>query len=348
MTTANAEAPLPATSSSPAPQLNATNPTANTEKTTKEANDVQERTQEPSQAPALSPHLASLEAEAIEILREVAGQFERPALLFSGGKDSVVVLELAKRAFAPSPVPFELVHVDTGHNFPEVIEFRDKVAADPRVNLHVALVQDWIDSGAIQERPDGTRNPLQTVPLVETIQNRGYDAVLGGARRDEEKARAKERVFSVRDSFGGWNPRRQRPELWGLYNGRHQVGENIRVFPISNWTEADVWDYIRDRDVEVPAIYYSHQREVFERNGMWLTPGEWGGPKEGEELVTKTVRYRTVGDMSCTGAVLSEATSIEDVIDEIRTSTTTERGATRADDKLSESSMEDRKKEGYF
>ncbi|MCX2163433.1 sulfate adenylyltransferase subunit CysD [Corynebacterium auriscanis] len=348
MTTANAEAPLPATSASPAPQLNATNPTANTEKTTKEANDVQERTQEPSQAPALSPHLASLEAEAIEILREVAGQFERPALLFSGGKDSVVVLELAKRAFAPSPVPFELVHVDTGHNFPEVIEFRDKVAADPRVNLHVALVQDWIDSGAIQERPDGTRNPLQTVPLVETIQNRGYDAVLGGARRDEEKARAKERVFSVRDSFGGWNPRRQRPELWGLYNGRHQVGENIRVFPISNWTEADVWDYIRDRDVEVPAIYYSHQREVFERNGMWLTPGEWGGPKEGEELVTKTVRYRTVGDMSCTGAVLSEATSIEDVIDEIRTSTTTERGATRADDKLSESSMEDRKKEGYF
>ncbi|WJY72022.1 sulfate adenylyltransferase subunit CysD [Corynebacterium auriscanis] len=348
MTTANAEAPLPATSSSPAPQLNATNPTANTEKTTKEANDVQERTQESSHAPALSPHLASLEAEAIEILREVAGQFERPALLFSGGKDSVVVLELAKRAFAPSPVPFELVHVDTGHNFPEVIEFRDKVAADPRVNLHVALVQDWIDSGAIQERPDGTRNPLQTVPLVETIQNRGYDAVLGGARRDEEKARAKERVFSVRDSFGGWNPRRQRPELWGLYNGRHQVGENIRVFPISNWTEADVWDYIRDRDVEVPAIYYSHQREVFERNGMWLTPGEWGGPKEGEELVTKTVRYRTVGDMSCTGAVLSEATSIEDVIDEIRTSTTTERGATRADDKLSESSMEDRKKEGYF
>ena len=191
---------------------------------------------------ALSPHLASLEAEAIEILREVAGQFDRPALLFSGGKDSVVVLELAKRAFHPAPVPFELVHVDTGHNFPEVIEFRDKIAADPKVTLHVAAVQDWIDSGAIQERPDGTRNPLQTVPLVETIQNRGYDAVLGGARRDEEKARAKERVFSVRDSFGGWNPRRQRPELWGLYNGRHQVGENIRVFPISNWTEADVWD----------------------------------------------------------------------------------------------------------
>lgn len=301
-----------------------------------------------TELPTLSPHLASLEAEAIEILREVAGQFERPALLFSGGKDSVVVLELAKRAFAPAAVPFELVHVDTGHNFPEVIEFRDRVAEDPRISLHVAHVQDWIDSGAIQERPDGTRNPLQTVPLVETIQNRGYDAVLGGARRDEEKARAKERVFSVRDSFGGWNPRRQRPELWGLYNGRHQAGENIRVFPISNWTEADIWDYLRDRDVEIPGIYYSHDREVFNRGGMWLTAGEWGGPAEGETVETKTVRYRTVGDMSCTGAVLSDAGTIDEVIDEIRLSTTTERGATRADDKLSESSMEDRKKEGYF
>jgi len=296
----------------------------------------------------LSPHLASLEAEAIEILREVAGQFDRPGLLFSSGKDSVVVLELAKRAFAPAAVPFELIHVDTGHNFPEVIEFRDRVAADPRISLHVALVQDWIDSGAVQERPDGTRNPLQTVPLVETIQNRGYDAVIGGARRDEEKARAKERVFSVRDSFGGWNPRRQRPELWGLYNGRHQAGENIRVFPISNWTEADIWEYIRDRDVEIPQIYYAHRREVFNRNGMWLTAGDWGGPKEGETVETRTVRYRTVGDMSCTGAVLSEAATVDEVIEEIRSSTTTERGATRADDKLSESSMEDRKKEGYF
>ena len=305
------------------------------------------QTQNPSTS-VLSPHLAALEAESIEILREVAGQFDRPALLFSGGKDSVVVLELAKRAFAPAAVPFELLHVDTGHNFPEVIEFRDKIAEDPRITLRVAHVQDWIDSGVLQERPDGTRNPLQTVPLVETIQEQNYDAVLGGARRDEEKARAKERVFSVRDSFGGWNPRRQRPEMWGLYNGRHQAGENIRVFPISNWTEADIWDYIRDREVEVPQIYYAHQRDVFERGGMWLTAGEWGGPKEGEEIVTKTVRYRTVGDMSCTGAVLSDATSIEDVIDEIRQSTTTERGATRADDKLSESSMEDRKKEGYF
>ena len=245
-------------------------------------------------------------------------------------------------------MPFELIHVDTGHNFPEVIEFRERIAADPRISLHVAHVQDWIDSGAIQERPDGTRNPLQTVPLVETIQNRGYDAVLGGARRDEEKARAKERVFSVRDSFGGWNPRRQRPELWGLYNGRHQAGENIRVFPISNWTEADIWDYIKARNVEIPEIYYSHQREVFNRGGMWLTAGEWGGPKEGETVETKTVRYRTVGDMSCTGAVLSDAATIDDVIEEIKASTTTERGATRADDKLSESSMEDRKKEGYF
>ena len=296
----------------------------------------------------LSPHLASLEAEAMEILREVAGQFERPALLFSGGKDSVVVLECAKRAFAPAPVPFELVHVDTGHNFPEVIEFRDRIAEDPRITLHVAAVQDWIDSGAIQERPDGTRNPLQTVPLVETIADAGYDAVMGGARRDEEKARAKERVFSVRDSFGGWNPRRQRPELWGLYNGRHQAGENIRVFPISNWTEADIWDYIKARNVEIPDIYYSHDREVFNRGGMWLTAGDWGGPKEGETVETRTVRYRTVGDMSCTGAVLSDAATIDDVIDEIRLSTTTERGATRADDKLSESSMEDRKKEGYF
>ncbi|AGP30001.1 sulfate adenylyltransferase subunit 2 [Corynebacterium terpenotabidum Y-11] len=296
----------------------------------------------------LSPHLASLEAEAIEILREVAGQFDRPGLLFSSGKDSVVVLELAKRAFAPAAVPFELIHVDTGHNFPEVIEFRERIAADPRISLHVAHVQDWIDSGAVQERPDGTRNPLQTVPLVETIQNRGYDAVLGGARRDEEKARAKERVFSVRDSFGGWNPRRQRPELWGLYNGRHQAGENIRVFPISNWTEADIWDYIKARDVEIPEIYYAHQREVFNRGGMWLTAGEWGGPREDEPVETRTVRYRTVGDMSCTGAVLSEASTIDEVIEEIKASTTTERGATRADDKLSESSMEDRKKEGYF
>lgn len=296
----------------------------------------------------LDPRLAALEAEAIDIIRQTAGQFDKIALLFSGGKDSVLVLELAKRAFAPAPPPLELLHVDTGHNFPEVIEFRDSVAAEPGIKLHVAEVQDWIDRGVLKERADGTRNPLQTVPLVETIADRGYDAVMGGARRDEEKARAKERVFSVRDSFGGWDPRRQRPELWGLYNGRHAAGENIRVFPISNWTEADVWAYIEARDIELPPIYYSHQREVFNRGGMWLAPGEWGGPKDGEELETRTVRYRTVGDMSCTGAVESDATTIEEVMEELRKSKLTERGATRADDKLSESSMEDRKKEGYF
>ncbi len=296
----------------------------------------------------LDPRLAELEAEAIDIIRQTAGQFDRPALLFSGGKDSVLVLELAKRAFAPAPVPLELLHVDTGHNFPEVIAFRDRVAAEPGITLRVARVQDWIDRGALAERADGTRNPLQTVPLVETIAERRYDAVLGGARRDEEKARAKERVFSVRDSFGGWDPRRQRPELWGLYNGRHAAGENVRVFPISNWTEADVWAYIDARGIELPPIYFAHRREVFRRGGMWLAPGEWGGPRDGETVEVRTVRYRTVGDMSCTGAVESTAADLPAIRAEIAASTLTERGATRADDRLSESSMEDRKKEGYF
>ena len=296
----------------------------------------------------LSPHLQDLESESIHILREVAGQFDKVGLLFSGGKDSVVVLELARRAFAPAAVPFELLHVDTGHNFPEVIDFRDRVVAETGVRLRVAKVQDWIDRGDLVERPDGTRNPLQTVPLVETIAEQGYDAVLGGARRDEERARAKERVFSIRDSFGGWDPRRQRPELWHLYNGGHLPGENVRVFPISNWTEADIWEYIGARGIALPEIYFAHERTVFERDGMWLTPGDWGGPREGETLEVKRVRYRTVGDMSCTGAVLSDATTVEDVIAEIATSTLTERGATRADDRLSESAMEDRKKEGYF
>ena len=296
----------------------------------------------------LDPRLAALEAESIDIIRQTAGQFDRPALLFSGGKDSVLVLELAKRAFAPAPVPLELLHVDTGHNFPEVIAFRDKIAAQPGITLRVAHVQDWIDRGELTERADGTRNPLQTVPLVETIADAGYDAVMGGARRDEEKARAKERVFSVRDSFGGWDPRRQRPELWGLYNGRHAAGENVRVFPISNWTETDVWEYIGARGIELPEIYFSHQREVFNRGGMWLAPGEWGGLRDGESVEVRTVRYRTVGDMSCTGAVESTATELSDIRAEIAASTLTERGATRADDKLSESSMEDRKKEGYF
>ena len=297
---------------------------------------------------SLSPHLHDLEAESIHILREVAGQFDKVGLLFSGGKDSVVVFELARRAFAPATVPFELLHVDTGHNFPEVIEFRDQLVEKTGARLHVAKVQDWIDRGELQERPDGTRNPLQSVPLVETINERGYDAVLGGARRDEERARAKERIFSVRDSFGGWDPRRQRPELWDLYNGGKMADENIRVFPISNWTETDIWEYIGARGLELPPIYYSHERELFNRNGMWLAPGEWGGPQDGEELQTKTVRYRTVGDMSCTGAVESTAATPAEVLTEISASTQSERGATRADDKLSESAMEDRKKEGYF
>ena len=296
----------------------------------------------------LSPHLKDLENESIHILREVAGQFDKVGILFSGGKDSVVVFELARRAFAPATVPFELVHVDTGHNFPEVIDFRDRLVEESGARLHVARVQDWIDRGDLQERPDGTRNPLQSVPLVETIAEREYDAVCGGARRDEERARAKERIFSIRDSFGGWDPRRQRPELWDLYNGGKMAGENVRVFPISNWTESDIWEYIGARELELPSIYYSHEREVFKRNGMWLAPGEWGGPAEGEELETRTVRYRTVGDMSCTGAVESTAATPDEVLAEISISTLSERGATRADDKLSESAMEDRKKEGYF
>ena len=296
----------------------------------------------------LSPHLKDLENESIHILREVAGQFDRVALLFSGGKDSVVVFELARRAFAPAAVPFELLHVDTGHNFPEVIEFRDRLVEQTGARLRVAAVQDWIDRGDVVERPDGTRNPLQTIPLVDTINEVGYGAVLGGARRDEERARAKERVFSVRDSFGGWDPRRQRPELWNLYNGEHLPGENIRVFPISNWTEADVWEYIGARDIQLPPIYFAHEREVFQRDGMWLTAGEWGGTRDGETVQVKRVRYRTVGDMSCTGAVLSNAATVDEVIAEIAASRLTERGATRADDRLSESAMEDRKKEGYF
>ena len=296
----------------------------------------------------LSPHLKDLENESIHILREVAGQFDKVGILFSGGKDSVVVFELVRRAFAPATVPFELLHVDTGHNFPEVIDFRDRLVEESGARLHVARVQDWIDRGDLQERPDGTRNPLQSVPLVETIAEVGYNAVLGGARRDEERARAKERIFSIRDSFGGWDPRRQRPELWDLYNGGKMAGENVRVFPISNWTESDIWEYIGARELELPSIYYSHEREVFKRNGMWLAPGEWGGPAEGEELETRTVRYRTVGDMSCTGAVESTASTPDEVLAEISISTLSERGATRADDKLSESAMEDRKKEGYF
>jgi len=293
-------------------------------------------------------HLHALESEAIHILREVAGEFERPVLLFSGGKDSIVLLHLARKAFHPAAIPIALLHVDTGHNFPEVLAYRDAVVADGELRLKVAQVQDWIDDGRLAERPDGTRNPLQTVPLVDTIADQRFDAVLGGARRDEERSRAKERIFSLRDAFGGWDPRRQRPELWDLYNGRHAPGEHVRVFPISNWTELDVWKYIEAEQIVLPAIYYAHRRQVFLRNGMWLAPGEWGGPAGSEVLEYRRVRYRTVGDMSCTGAVESSATDVAAVIEEIIATRITERGATRADDKLSEAAMEDRKKEGYF
>lgn len=295
-------------------------------------------------------HLEALESEAVHIFREVAGEFERPVILFSGGKDSIVMLHLALKAFAPAPVPFALLHVDTGHNFPEVLDHRDRTATQHNLRLHIAHVQDFIDDGTLRERPDGTRNPLQTVPLLHAIEEHRFDAVFGGGRRDEEKARAKERVFSLRDEFGGWDPRRQRPELWQLYNGRHSPGEHVRVFPLSNWTELDVWQYIEAEKIELPAIYYAHHRQVFARNGMWLAPGDWGGPTETEAptLTTRQVRYRTVGDMSCTGAVDSDADTIDKVITEITASRLTERGATRADDKLSEAAMEDRKREGYF
>lgn len=293
-------------------------------------------------------HLDSLESEAVHIFREVAGEFERPVILFSGGKDSIVMLHLALKAFAPAPVPFTLLHVDTGHNFPEVLGYRDRAVEKHGLRLHVASVQEYIDAGKLRERPDGIRNPLQTVPLTEAIQQHRFDAVFGGGRRDEEKARAKERVFSLRDEFSQWDPRRQRPELWQLYNGRHAPGEHVRVFPISNWTELDVWQYIERESIELPEIYFAHEREVFSRNGMWLTAGGWGGPKDHESTETRLVRYRTVGDMSCTGAVDSDATTLDAVITEIAASRLTERGATRADDKVSEAAMEDRKREGYF
>jgi sulfate adenylyltransferase subunit 2 len=293
-------------------------------------------------------HLGVLEAEAIHVFREAVAEFERPVLLFSGGKDSIVMLHLAGRAFAPAPVPFPVLHVDTGHNFPEVLEYRDRAAERAGVRLLVAGVQEYIDDGRLHERPDGTRNPLQTVPLLDAIRTNRFDAVFGGGRRDEEKARAKERVFSLRDEFGQWDPRRQRPELWSLYNGKHRPGEHVRVFPLSNWTELDVWQYIGQEKIELPEIYFAHRREVFRRDGMWLAPGEWGGPKNGEPVELRSVRYRTVGDMSCTGAVESTARTVPEVITEIAASTLTERGASRADDRMSEAAMEDRKREGYF
>jgi sulfate adenylyltransferase subunit 2 len=257
-------------------------------------------------------------------------------------------VHLARKAFAPAPLPFPLLHVDTGHNFPEVLDYRDTTVERIGARLVVARVQDYLDDGRLRERPDGTRNPLQTVPLLDAIEEHRFDAVFGGGRRDEEKARAKERVFSLRDAFGAWDPRRQRPELWDLYNGRHAPGEHVRVFPLSNWTELDVWRYIEREGIDLPTIYYAHEREVFARDGMWLTAGEWGGPRGNETAERRRVRYRTVGDMSCTGAVDSDAADVAAVIREVGASRLTERGATRADDRLSESAMEDRKRQGYF
>lgn len=292
--------------------------------------------------------LRQLEAESIEIIREVVAEFDRAAILFSGGKDSAVLLHLACKAVWPAPSPMTLLHIDTGHNLPEVLDFRDKVVANGGHRLVVAEVEQWIADGRLAERPDGTRNPLQTVPLLDTIAEHRFSALLGGARRDEDRARAKERIFSVRDASGGWNPCKQRPELWRIYNGRHAPGEHARVFPISNWTELDVWRYIEAEDIALPSIYYAHEREVFRRDDMLLTRGPWGGPRAEEVLQTLSVRYRTVGDGSCTGAVESSARTTREVIRELSVTRLSERGATRADDRLSEAAMEDRKRKGYF
>ncbi len=295
-------------------------------------------------------HLRALESEAIHIMREVAAELERPVLLFSGGKDSIVLLRLAEKAFRPAPFPFPLMHVDTGHNFPEVIEFRDRRVAELGERLIVASVQESIDSGrAVEETgPRASRNRLQTVTLLDAIAEHGFDAAFGGARRDEERARAKERIFSFRDDFGQWDPKNQRPELWNLYNGRIKKGENVRVFPLSNWTELDVWEYIDAEALEVPSIYFAHEREVFARDGMLYAWREGTELIDGETVFNETVRYRTVGDMSCTGGVRSQAATLDEVVVEIAATRITERGETRADDRVSEAAMEDRKKTGYF
>ncbi|MFI9594279.1 sulfate adenylyltransferase subunit CysD [Nonomuraea sp. NPDC052265] len=291
-----------------------------------------------------------LEAEAIHIMREVAAEFERPCLLFSGGKDSIVMLRIAEKAFWPAAIPFPLMHVDTGHNFDEVIEFRDRRSEELGARLIVASVQESIDSGRVVEETGrrASRNRLQTTTLLDAIEEHEFDAVFGGARRDEEKARAKERVFSFRDDFGQWDPKNQRPELWNLYNSRIRKGEHIRVFPLSNWTELDIWDYIRREGIEIPSIYFSHTRKVFERDGMLLPDSDVVSRGDDEPLFEAVVRYRTVGDMTCTGAVQSKAATVEEIIEEIAATRITERGATRADDRASEAAMEDRKREGYF
>jgi sulfate adenylyltransferase subunit 2 len=295
-------------------------------------------------------HLRNLESEAIHIMREVGAQLERPVLLFSGGKDSIVLLRLAEKAFRPARFPFPLMHVDTGHNFPEVMEYRDRRVGELGERLIVASVQESIDKGRVVEEtgPRASRNRLQTVTLLDAIEEHGFDAAIGGARRDEEKARAKERVFSFRDDFGQWDPKAQRPELWNLYNGRIRKGEHVRVFPLSNWTELDVWQYIEEEKLEVPSIYFAHKRDVFRRDGMLLAVSPYVELIDGEEPFKASVRYRTVGDMSCTGGVESDAGDLATVVAEIAATRITERGETRADDRVTEAAMEDRKKEGYF
>jgi sulfate adenylyltransferase subunit 2 len=293
---------------------------------------------------------AHLESEAITIIREVAAEFERPVMLFSGGKDSVVMLHLAVRAFAPARLPFPIMHVDTGHNFPELLEYRDRVVAQLGVELIVASVQSSIDSGRVREEtgPRASRNALQTVTLLDAIAEHRFDAVFGGARRDEERARAKERVFSHRDEFGQWDPKNQRPELWGLYNSRHRRGEHLRIFPLSNWTELDVWRFVEERGIELPSLYFAHSRDVFRRDAMLMAVNPFLPMLDGETAFRETVRFRTIGDATCTAAVESVARTVSDVIAETAVARITERGATRADDKISEAGMEDRKRLGYF
>jgi len=295
-------------------------------------------------------HLDELEAEAIHIMREVAAERERPVLLFSGGKDSIVMLRLAEKAFRPAKFPFPVMHVDTGHNFPEVIEYRDRRVQELGERLVVASVQESIDKGRVQEQtgPRASRNQLQTTTLLDALEEHGFDAAMGGARRDEERARAKERIFSFRDDFGQWNPRAQRPELWDIYNARIRKGEQIRVFPISNWTELDVWQYVARENLELPKIYFAHDREVFRRDGMLYAVSAVIERYPNEEPFTASVRFRTVGDMSCTGGVVSDAATIDEVVTEIAATRVTERGETRADDRVSEAAMEDRKRVGYF